>query len=90
MGSAEIYQYRKENHICVKCGLEDAVQGKTRCLRCAQIEAIRQAQYEYNYSDARKAERRQYMRTWIKNHPEKNREYQRRYRENEQLRYDLW
>lgn len=82
MNSSERYYYLKMNGMCVKCGFEVAAKGKTRCMRCAQIDAARQAQYEANYSEEKKAARKQYIRTWAKNHPEKNREYQRRYREN--------
>lgn len=80
MTSGERYYYRKMNGICVSCG-EVAQKGKTRCIRCAQIDAAKQHIREQEYSKERKAERRAYCRAWIKTHPEKNREYQRRYRE---------
>lgn len=79
MKASERYYYLKTNGLCVNCG-EVAQKGKTRCIRCAQIDAAKQHIREQEYSKERKAERRAYCRTWIKNHPDKNREYQRRYR----------
>lgn len=81
MRGTERYYYFKMNGLCVNCG-EPAQKGKTRCIRCAQIDAAKQKIREESYSEERKEELRIYRRDYIRRHPEKNREYQRRYREN--------
>ena len=40
-----LYQWYKEHGICVKCGCEDAVKGKTRCVTCLEKEAEAQRKY---------------------------------------------
>lgn len=35
-----LYDYRRKNGLCVNCG-ERAVQGKSRCIGCAQIECAK-------------------------------------------------
>ena len=80
MTSSERYYYRKMNGICVSCG-EVAQKGKTRCIRCAQIDAAKQHIREQAYSEDHKEALRIYRREYMRKHPEKNREYQRRYRE---------
>ena len=74
------YKYRKENGLCVCCG-EIAQKGKTRCMRCLQIAAAKQKDYE-----ARKmaenpnyyAERYQYQKKWLKENPDKQKKYKER------------
>lgn len=85
MNSSERYYYMKMNGLCVSCG-EVAQKGRTRCIRCAQIDAVKEAWRRENMSEERKAERREYCKEYVRKHPEKNKEYQRRYRENEKRR----
>lgn len=40
MTQRPLYQYRRENGLCVNCG-ERAVPGKSRCTSCAQVECIK-------------------------------------------------
>lgn len=80
MTSGERYYYRKMNGICVSCG-EMAQKGKTRCIRCAQIDAAKQKMREESYPQERREALKTYRRDYMRKHPDKNREYQRRYRE---------
>lgn len=76
----QYYQERIKNGLC-SCG-ERLAQGKTLCIRCLQINAAKQKLRYDSYTDEQKKQHREYARTWMKNHPDKNNEYQRRYREN--------
>ena len=80
MTSSERYYYRKMNGLCVECG-EVSQKGKTRCIRCAQIDAAKQKIRAESYTEEHKKQRKAYIKTWYKNHPNKNREYQQRYRD---------
>lgn len=80
MTASERYQYMKMNGLCVSCG-EVAQKGRTRCIRCAQIDAAKQKIREESYPQERKEALKIYRREYMRRHPEKNREYQRRYKE---------
>ena len=81
--SKELYQYRKENGLCTSCG-DRAEPGKSRCIGCAQIEAVKNRMRYENLSQEAKREKRAYQKEYRKNHPvdkDKRSEYNRRYRE---------
>ena len=79
------YQYRKENGLCVSCG-DRAVPGKTRCVGCLQIAAVKQKQRYRDGGDAYREAKYRYVKKWQEEHPEKvavyksrRTEYNRRY-----------
>lgn len=43
--SKEVYYWLKENHVCVRCRNQTALDGKILCADCAEIVADRQAEY---------------------------------------------
>lgn len=84
---SRIYEYRKKQGLCVNCG-EVAASGKTRCIRCAQIEAVKALdRYHHKvHTDAYRDARSQYEKKWRESNPEKmamyksrKSEYNRRY-----------
>lgn len=89
----KLYQYRKENGLCVNCG-DKAVPGKTRCVGCAQIDAVKAKDREErrtrnkHWVTAYRKRKNAYMREWKEKNPDKvevyksrKSEYNRRYKE---------
>lgn len=87
MNKRELYHYRRENGLCVNCG-EPAVEGKTRCVSCAQFEC---AKAKSRYASLTPQEKHmRYLREmrWRKRNPEKvaiyksrQTQYNKRYKE---------
>lgn len=80
-----LYEYRKSNGLCVECG-DRAEPGRTRCIGCSQIEAVRRAERMSNeeYREKSREYQRKYQKEYRKTHPKDKRkvsEYNRRYRE---------
>ena len=67
-------QYRKENGICLDCN-EMAAPGKTRCIRCLQRIAAKQKIRD----EKNKETKRLYQKEWVKKHPDKVKEYRKKY-----------
>lgn len=87
MTRKEKYQYRKQNGLCVRCG-STAVDGKIRCDVCAKMESIKQRIKYAERTPEQKAKKREYLKKWLADHPERvavynsrKSEYNRRYRE---------
>lgn len=89
----ELYQYRKDNGLCVNCG-DRAVMGKTRCISCAQIDAVKAKYREENrIKDKRRLtayrkQKNKYLKEWREKNPDKvavyksrKSEYNKRYKE---------
>ncbi len=90
----ELYQYRKDNHLCVDCG-DRAQMGKTRCLGCSQIMNVKQRIRYAEWSDEQKETKQAYRKGYLESHPEKvalyksrKSEYNQRYKEREKTRYE--
>lgn len=78
-----LYEYRKANGLCVSCG-EIAKPGRTRCIRCSQIYAVKEQERRKHLTPEQEERRKEYQRFYAKNHPvskEKRSEYNRQYRE---------
>lgn len=80
------YQYCRENGLCYTCG-ERAEPGKSRCLRCLQIEAAKEKIRRDEKGDDYRRARAEYIKNWQENNPDKmevykgrKSEYNRRYR----------
>ena len=71
------YKYRKENGLCYTCG-DRAEPGKSRCLRCLQIEAAKEKMRREEKGDDYRQARREYMKKWQDENPERMAEYKRR------------
>lgn len=71
MTNKKLYNYRKENGLCVNCG--EILDGgtATRCLRCAQIERVKAHERYERLSPEEKAKKRQRECEWRKRNPEK-------------------
>lgn len=52
--SKEVYHWRKEHGICIKCGIHEAI-NSTRCIVCASDEAEKQKQKYYSMSQEERA-----------------------------------
>lgn len=57
----ELYKWRKENHICVRCGTRKARKGYTMCPDCAMDSIIKAEKYKSKHkeelAEKRKAKR---------------------------------
>lgn len=64
----EVYAWRKEHHICVECGKEDALPGSVKCLQCKMIRREQeQRRYEQHKNDAEwKAKKLEKQRLYYK------------------------
>ena len=63
----ETYRWRKEHHICVSCGKNDAEEGKTQCTVC------KMERREYQRTHKRGAESIQRHKEYLRNRREENR-----------------
>ena len=82
-----IYYERKGKGLCVVCGNTPAVSGRTRCEFCAKRNNYMCRQYNKNKTPQQIEARKEYMKKWIEQNPEKmevyksrRSEYNRRYR----------
>lgn len=83
MDEAEKYRYRRDHHLCVKCGEElPPEQTLKMCDVCRQFTRIRQNQRREEKSEEWKAAKREYMRKWWAEHPERVKEYRERRKNN--------
>lgn len=83
MNEAEKYRYRRDHHLCVKCGEElPPEQTLKMCDVCRQFTRIRQNQRREEKSEEWKAAKREYMRKWWAEHPERVKEYRERRKNN--------
>lgn len=79
MDDAEKYRYRRDHHLCVKCGEELPQDQKLKmCDVCRQFTRIRQNQRRAEKSEEWKAAKREYMRKWWAEHPERVKIYRER------------
>lgn len=64
-------KYRFENGLCLDCS-ERAVPGKTRCYRCLQIIAVKaKMRYQERMNDPEyRNKQREYQKKWKEDHPE--------------------
>ena len=78
------YEYRKKNGLCTRCG-DRAEQGKTLCIGCQQLEAVkRMNRMSGEYLEKYKEYQRDYQREYRKTHKKDKKkyiEYNRRYRD---------
>lgn len=77
MADMKLYEYRRHNGLCVRCG-EKAENGKSRCLYCLQIEAVKQKMRSEKWSDEKRKEKAEYLKQWQKRNPEKMKTYKSR------------
>ena len=79
MNSTEKYRYRRDHHLCVKCG-EELPEGHTlrMCDTCRKFTHLRQNARYAKRSDEWKAAKREYYRKWHAEHPDKAKEYRER------------
>lgn len=82
------YEKMKSQGLCVICGYTPAVPGKTRCEFCAKRNNYMCKIYRTKWTQQQIEKRKEYMKEWRKNNPEKIKiyesrksEYNRRYRE---------
>ncbi len=86
------YYERKERGLCVICGTTNAIPGKTRCEFCAKRNNYMCKGYRAKQTPQQIEARKEYMKEWRKNNPEKmavyksrTSEYNRRYRNGYEL-----
>ena len=83
MDDAEKYRYRRDHHLCVKCGEElPPEQTLKMCETCRHFTQIRHRQRYELKSDEWKANHKAYMKRWWKEHPERVKEYRERRKNN--------
>ena len=71
MKGLDAYYYRRDNHLCVKCG-EALPEGYTlkMCEICRKFTQVKQRMRYAQWSDERKARSKAYHQKWWKEHPE--------------------
>ena len=79
MNYNEKYHYRRDHHLCVRCGEElPPEQTLTECDMCQKFRRMKDnARYSMR-SDEWKVARREYFRKWLAEHPGKAKEYRER------------
>lgn len=83
MNAVEKYYYRRDHHLCVKCGEElPPEQTLKMCDVCRRFEQIRDRQRYAEKSDEWKAAKREYFRRYLAEHPEKVKLYRERRKNN--------
>lgn len=79
MNSVEKYYYRRDHHLCVKCGEELPPECTLKmCDVCRRFTRAKQNARYAMRSDEWKAAKRDYFRRWLAEHPEKAKEYRER------------
>ena len=76
MNGSEAYYYRRDNHLCVKCG--DALpEGYTlkMCMTCRKLTQAKQRMRYEQWGDDRKARYKEYQQRWWREHPEAHKKY---------------
>ena len=66
MASKELYNFYKENKICVNCGQNNAVKNRVRCIECLAKNADRQAKRRKNMSAEEIKKSNEYHASYIK------------------------
>lgn len=68
----EKYHYRREHHLCTKCGAPLTAEDKlTTCNCCAALRRTKSRQRYANWSAERKRVVRVYREQWVNNNPDK-------------------
>lgn len=78
MTNKKLYNYRKENGLCVNCGERRDGGTATRCLRCAQIERVKAHDRYERLTPEEKKHNYFVKKKWLQEHPEKVAEYAKR------------
>ena len=91
MTAKELYHQRKALGLCIVCS-SPAVDGKTRCALCAKMDRYKEKIRRDKMTQQQKEKRKEYLKNWQKNNPEKmaiyesrKSEYNRRYRNGYEL-----
>lgn len=81
------YKYCRENGLCVSC-MDVSTDGKVFCSRCREIYNAKSRGKYKDMSPEQKAKKIAYAKAYQKAHPDKKKEYEKRFREKEKTRYE--